>query len=348
MGILDEPPVEFRTGTAIRRPRPGKKLNSRILRRFAQHGLGARDAVRAGGLLELPTAGHNRNTWENRVVVAFIDLLRRRIERSLKRAKAKRDMRVAKLSSYGPDAVALMHFVQRREHPKITRLQEIVDASEQVLTEMHRAVRNFSVPVKQPAAGISNELRGSDIQEPPHHSRAALLMRGFLRNTSIIVEQGDGEGAKSIETIFEQWFFFQVSAALHAAGLYCISHSSIFEPIARDRFSVDLDRNAAISFEPSDNRIVRVRYEPTILPREAAQGMESLYRGKSASPWTPDIVLEILVPSADLRDYRLAYAAVIDAKYTTSGKVWDRLQKIENIARSEVSIQIVKLPVRSG
>src|SRR5690606_8315127 len=109
----------------------------------------------------------------------------------------------------------------------------------------------------------------------------------------------------------------------------CISHNSIFEPIARDRFSVDLDRNAAIDFEAPDKRIVRLRYEPTILPREAAQGMDSLYRGNSASPWTPDIVLEILAPSADLRDSRLAYAAVMDTKYTTAGNVWDRLEKIE-------------------
>ena len=35
------------------------------------------------------------------------------------------------------------------------------------------------------------------------------------------------------------------------------------------------------------------------------------------------------MPSEDLRDYRLAYAAVIDAKYTTSENVWDRLQTIE-------------------
>ena len=142
-------------------------------------------------------------------------------------------------------------------------------------------------------------------------------------------EQGDAEGAKSIETIFEQWVFFQVSAALQAAGLTCISHNSIFEPISRDRFAVDLDRNAAIDFETSDNRIVRLRYEPTILPQQAARGIDSLYRGHSVSPWTPDIVLEIFVPGADPRDYRLAYAVVIDAKYTTERNVWDRLQSIE-------------------
>ncbi|MEZ5782376.1 MAG: hypothetical protein R3D70_12260 [Rhizobiaceae bacterium] len=75
-------------------------------------------------------------------------------------------------------------------------------------------------------------------------------MHAFLDTTAVVVEQGDAEGAKSIETIFEQWVFFQISAACQAAGLSCISHNSIFEPIARDRFSVDLDRNAAIDFLP--------------------------------------------------------------------------------------------------
>ncbi|MCV2868291.1 hypothetical protein OEW28_06580 [Defluviimonas sp. WL0002] len=84
---------------------------------------------------------------------------------------------------------------------------------------------------------------------PMARSSLEQVTYGFLNNTAIVVEQGDAEGAKSIETIFEPWVFFQVSAALQAAGLSCISHNSIFEPMARDRFSVDLDRNAAIDFE---------------------------------------------------------------------------------------------------
>jgi hypothetical protein len=328
--ILEDPHTELRPIQTTRQLRPGERLTPDVLRRFAQRGLSAREAVRSGGLVELATTVQVRNTRENRVLVAFMDLLRRRVKRSLRRARSEREMRLAQKRSYGSADAALVRFIQLREDPKIARLREIVDACEGTMSEIHRAIQSFAVPVtRMGRQDFLASFNGPFFRSHPRYARAARLMLAFLNNTAIVVEQGDAEGAKSIETIFEQWVFFQVSAALQAAGLSCISHNSIFEPIARDRFSVDLDRNAAIDFEAGDKRIVRLRYEPTILPREAAQGMDSLYRGNSASPWTPDIVLEILAPSADLRDYRLAYAAVIDAKYTTVGNVWDRLEKIE-------------------
>jgi len=328
--ILEAPHAELRTCSAIRRPKPGERLDPGILRRFAQRGLRTRAAVRSGGLFDLPTVVPDRDTRENRVIVGFIDLLRQRAERGLRRAGAERDRRIAGLRGYGSGDDVLTRFIQRREEPRIAKLQEIVEASEEVVTGMRRAVLSFNVPVRRIGLrGFLESLESPIFRSHPHYARAAGLMRRFLTSTSIVVEQGSAEGAKTIETIFEQWVFFRVSAALQAAGLSCISHNSIFEPIARDRFSVDLDRNAAIDFEAPDKRMVRLRYEPTILPRKAAQGIDSLYRGHSAWPWTPDMVLEVLVPDASPRDYRLAYAAVIDAKYTTQRNVWDRLQKIE-------------------
>ncbi|QPM90123.1 nuclease domain-containing protein [Pseudooceanicola algae] len=328
--ILEDPHTELRPRQVTRQLKPGERLTPDVLRRFAHRGQTARDAVRSGGLVELSTAVQDRNTSENRVIVAFMDLLRRRVDHSLRRARSEREMRLARKNGYGISDAGLARFVQLREDPKIARLQEIVDACEGTMSEIHRAMQSFAVPVTR--MGRQDFLASFNcpfFRSHPLYARAARLMLAFLNNTTIVVEQGDVEGAKSIETIFEQWVFFQVSAALQAAGLSCISHNSIFEPIARDRFSVDLDRNAAIDFEAPDKRIARLRYEPTILPRGAAQGMDTLYRGNSASPWTPDIVLEILAPSSDLRDYRVTYAAVIDAKYTTAGNVWDRLEKIE-------------------
>ena len=237
-GILEEPHAELRTCSKIRRPRSGERLNSGLLRRLAQQGRGPREAVRSGRLLELPTAISDRNTLENRVLVAFIALLHRRMERSLRRAKAECDMRVDKLRSYGPADAALKRFVERREVPRIAKLREIVEASEEVLTEMHRAIRSLAVPVERMMQqDLLTSFESPIFRSHPHYARAAQLMRGFLNTTSIVVEQGDAEGAKPIETIFEQWVFFQISAALQAAGLSCISHNSIFEPIARDRFS---------------------------------------------------------------------------------------------------------------
>jgi len=175
--------------------------------------------------------------------------------------------------------------------------------------------------------------------------RAARLMQAFLDNTAVVVEQGHAEGAKPIATIFEQWAFFQISAALQAAGLRCISHSSIFEQIAWDRFLVDLKRNAPIRFEATDGRIVRLRYEPAIFRSRPAQVIDSIYQKESESARTPDIVLEIFVPGRDPSDRRLAYAAVIDAKYTTQEKIEDRLKEIEKylkIRSVDTGAQIVR------
>ena len=328
--IFDEPHMELRRGLAVRRLHSGERLDGSVLRGFAQRGLQARQALRSGTLLELPTALPSRDTSENRAIVAFIHLLCRRVERSLVRAKKERDMRAASITIHGETGSALMRFVQLREGPKITKLQEVIETAETLLNNMRRAMRVFAVPVSPMLP--RDFFDGFDtpvFRSHPRYSLVAQMMRGFLRNTAIVVEQGDSEGAKSIETIYEQWVFFQVCAALRDAGLTCVSHNSIFEPIALDRFSVDLDRNAAITFEAPDKRIVRLRYEPTILPHYAAQGIDSIYRGRSESPWTPDIVLEILEPRGDPRDYRLVYAAVIDAKYTTAGNTENRLERIE-------------------
>ena len=280
--ILEDPQMELRQRRLIRRPRPGERLTPAILRRFVQRGLGVREAVRFGALVELPTMVPDQNTQENRVIVAFLDLLWRRVDRSLKRARTERNMRLARKGNFGSDDAALARFFQLREEPKIARLQEIVDAGEGIVTEIRRAMRSFAAPVTR--MGRQNFLASFNspyFRSHPHYARAARLMHAFLDTTAVVVEQGDAEGAKSIETIFEQWVFFQISAALQAVGLSCISHKSIFEPIARDRFSVDLDRNAAIDFQAKDGRIVRLRYEPTILPRKAAQGIDSIYRGHS-------------------------------------------------------------------
>ena len=355
--IVDEPHMELQKGLSIRRFHSGDPIDGSVLRGFAQRGLQIRQALRAGTLLELPTALHSRNTLENRTIVAFIDLLCRRVERCLLCAKREQDMRSASIAIHRKTSFALERFIQLREEPKIAKLQEVIESAETLLNNMRRAVRVLAVPVRQMLP--RDFFDGFDtpvFRSHPRYSLMAQMMRGFLRNTAIIVEQGDTDGAKSMETIYEQWVFFEICRALSDAGLACVSHNSIFEPIARDRFSVDLDRNAAITFEVPDKRIVRLRYEPTILPHRAAQGIDSVYRGRSESPWTPDIVLEVLEPRDDPRDYRLVYAAVIDAKYTTAGSTQNRLEGIEKyqqIRSVETGDQIarqvwVAAPVRAS
>ncbi len=149
--ILEEPHLELRSRTAIRRPKPGERLNASVLRRFAQQGLRAFDPIRSRGLLELPTAvlkPRYQREQGYRQVRRFATPPRR----AQPHAREGRTQHAScRLRAYGPDDAALTRFVQRREEPKIAKLQEIVEASEEVLTEMSRAIQSFAVPVKRMA-----------------------------------------------------------------------------------------------------------------------------------------------------------------------------------------------------
>ena len=121
-------------------------------------------------------------------------------------------MRAASITMHGETDSALRRFVQLREGPKIAKLLEAIDSAETLLDNMRRAMRVFAVPVSRMLP--RDFFDGFDtpvFRSHPRYSLVAQMMRGFLRNTAIVVEQGDSEGAKSIETIYEQWVFFQIA-----------------------------------------------------------------------------------------------------------------------------------------
>lgn len=147
-----------------------------------------------------------------------------------------------------------------------------------LLVEMSRAIYDYRVPL------LSNSMQPHFpmIDPPvfashPVYSQAGRAMRSFLTQTALVIEQGDAQGAKPIETLYVQWVFFELCAAFRVTGLSCVSHRSVFDPISRNRFTVDLDRNSAIMFEMANGPRVSIRCEATILPRRAAQGVDTLY-----------------------------------------------------------------------
>ncbi|MDD2867788.1 nuclease domain-containing protein [Neomegalonema sp.] len=316
--LLAEPVRGTRIDLAVRRLRPGEGVDARVLRRLCAGGRPARQALQAGAPMELPTPSPTMDTREHQAVVGFLDLLRRRTMRSRATTKTEIDMLRDAVALYAGRDLHLHDFVLRRESPRIDRLQTILDQMDALSGEIMRIMREFGGEPRRPGREILllEALDTPLFRSHPVYSRVALLMRSFLEQTAIVVEQGGAERAKPIETMYEQWVFFQIVAALRAIGLVCVSHRSLFEPIARNRYSVDLDRNASVIFEAADGRRASVRYEPTILPRAAAQGVDTLFRGDSHTPWTPDVVLEIFEAKSGPRDYKLSYAVVIDAKYT--------------------------------
>lgn len=327
--VLDSPVTRMDPRIAVRRLRPAERAGPQILRRLATSGRPAKMAVREGLLLALPTVAATTDTHENRVIVGFISLLQQRVLRSRSVAEHEHQALRARLDSHAGSDPDLHKFVVRRESPRLSKLLETIELTDRLAAEMSRAIRHFGiVALQHPQRSFLADLDTSVFRSHPTYARVAMSIRRFLTQTAMVVEQGDDESAKGIETLYEQWVFFETCAALRAAGLSCVSHRSLFEPISRNRFSVDLDRNAAVVFEASDGRRVSVRYEPTILPREAARGIDSLYRGNARTPWTPDIVLELLEPQTGPLDYHLVYAAVIDAKYTQRHNLDHKLDEV--------------------
>lgn len=342
--ILAEPHVEACVYTAIRQLKLGEKFHPILFQHISKRGIANRRSTRSLGPIPLPTTILSRDTSENRIILEFIKLLIRRANHSLRFAKEEHRTLVDNSRSYVGRNKGIDKFFRLRDQPKIEKLQEIIEKSENLVEHMKRVIDRFALPdVYSEFQDFFRTFESPIMINHPQYSYVAHLMREYLKCTTVVIEYGDAEAAKSIGTIYEQWLFFQISATLKELGYSCISHRSIFEPIDRNRFSIDVDRNAAIDFKVSDGRIFRMRYEPTILPHEAARGIDSLYHGTSDSPWTPDLVIEILTSGAGSHEHNLSYAAVIDAKYSkTPNKYIKDIRKYHEIRSVETGHQIVR------
>ena len=344
--VLDAPITMLVSRDLVRRLRPNERVNPRFLRHLTSNGRPAKRALREGLVLALPTMSTTDDVPENRVIVGFVELLRKRVLRSRAVAEDECWKIRSRLQSYSETDAALHKFVLRREGPKLSKLVETIAVTTSLAAEMSHMIQQFGISHnKYPAGSVLADLDTPAFRSHPIYSRVGFAIRSFLTQTAMVVEQGDDEAAKGLETLYEQWVFFETCGAIRAAGLRCVSHKSLFAPISRNRFSVDLDRNAAIVFEALDGRRVSVRYEPTILPRASAQGVDTVFRGHAQTPWTPDLILEVLEPRGGLRDYQLVYGVVIDAKYTSQRNIEQKLddvskyQEIRSVANGK---QIVR------
>ena len=319
MASVSEAPVTMlKPRKVVRRLRPDEHVTPNLIRHLKSNGQHPKRALREGLPLALTTMGTTVDIPENRLIVAFVELLLERVLRSRKAAENECQNIRSRLQVYSETDAALHTFVLKREGPKLSKLVETIAIATRLAVEMSRAIQQFGIAhSKHPARSVLEDLDTPLFHGHPLYSRIGLAIRSFLTQTAMVVEQGDDETAKGLETLYEQWVFFETCAAIRAAGLRCVSHKSLFEPISRNRFSVDLERNASIVFEGPDGRRVSVRYEPTILPRSSAEGVDTVFRGTARTPWTPDLVLEVLQARGGPRNFQLVYGVVIDAKYTS-------------------------------
>lgn len=355
---LSSPALGGRREMRLRPLSKATQFNGNLLQRLCASGLSPQAAIRSGRPFALSVVVPTADTAEHRAIKGFLTMLRERVRRGHQLAMTELAHLKETLKQHADGDAMLQDFISKREAPRLARLQSAQIEAERLLMDIARLAAELKeVQIDRfNAQPLRHSLDTPVFRSEPNYCRVASAMRAFVEQSALVVEEGSDERAKPIETIFEQWSFFQIVAALRAAGLVCISHSALFEPLTRNRFSIDLDRNAAVIFESLDGRRVSLRYEPTILPKAAAKGIDTLYRGSASVPWTPDIVLEVFASDPSSNEDRLTYAAVIDAKYTKAHNLNDRLAKIEKYADIRCSLtnrQIVRqiwvaAPVEAG
>ena len=333
-----------------RRPRPGERLDATAQARLRQGRIGTRHTAGGGAetaIVPLRTVFATHDIAENHVLLAFLHLLAGRVRYCMERARDETVRLRRQLRELPTNDGRFLQFETERTTPRLDRLEQVIESAQGTLGEIarirsaiasrvgvdtevrHVGRRARAVAEPMPSRPhIARTLATSLFRSHPHYAGLARLMDEFLRTSSVVVESGEETAGKPLWRLYEQWAFFQIVAGLRRHGLACVSHRSLFEPLARDRFTIDVQRNTALTFEADDGLRVAVRYEPIIMSRRAATGADTVYRGTEAdTPWRPDILIEAFVERNGA--FELVYAAVCDAKYTLRA----REEKLQNLAK---------------
>jgi hypothetical protein len=284
------------------------------------------------------------DTPEHRAIAGLLRFLQERVSDCardiLSHRRAIEDDRTLR-ERIGEEAASLF---ETEDRPRTIKLGNALDRAERLASSIRqaRALPLFSglaANVQFPSTPVFEHVR-------PYRTIRDQFLR-YSRASLLIIEEGADERIKTTHRLYEQWIFFQIAAAFHAAGLTCISQEGLFHRSHRFRYTLDVDRGARLTFLAKDQRAVVLRFEPWILPADLArQRRESIYRGRSGeSAWSPDVLIEFLDgPEAGRSSGTVGYAVVLDAKYTARLQEhhWSDVLKYMDIKSTHNRRQVVK------
>jgi hypothetical protein len=284
------------------------------------------------------------DTVEHRAIAGFLRFLAMRARwcrgsaldqiRAVERDRRFRDQRVRE----GPTLYEL------EDRPRIERLAAAADRAE----NLERILLNAeTLPFLQ---GVRPVLA---LQETPVFAHVAPYRRlyqtmfRYLTSSLLLLDTGSEERVKATSRMYEQWVLLQIVSAFSRAGLRCSGGESIVRQVTAERFTLDIDRGAQLTFDGKHGQRVKVRYEPWILSREEATAKgDTVYQGRSkAAPWCPDILVEVGSGGHPLSpEFVVEYAFVVDAKYTRyiKPKSWHETEKYREIRSVKDRRQVVK------
>ena len=275
---------------------------------------------------------------EHRVILWFLRLLLQRVRECTEAARAEigrieseRDLRNLAMDA-GPT------LYEEVDLPKIERLRESIAQARELAAQIRRAARSPLFRHLRPQAGPFDT---PVFQHVGAYHRFGQRMRHYLTASLVVLEAGEQERLKATSRLYEHWVFLRLAEAFRSCGLSGDDLEGVFRRRGRHRFVLDLDNDMVLLFRVDRGRFVRLRYEPWILPVDAARRRgDTLCRGAadSAPAWKPDVLVEFIDGGEAI------YAVVVDAKYSAriQDHHWSRVEKYAQIRTVAGLRQVVR------
>lgn len=342
--IEREPALRLTRSLRVRPSWGAEALRPNAFARLAASGIDMRSphTTRPVPVLQ-DVLGESADTIEHRIIAGFIVMLARRVRECQQNAKEEiehlEDTRPYRDVVVEPGPTLYEIF----DRPRIERLHEAVRLADELLICLRRAATLSVLRGLRPSFAAP---RTSVFRHVASYHAVGAAMSTYLQSSIVVLEDGSAERLKSTSRMYEHWVFFQIVSAFREAGLVCEDVGDILRRLSSERFTLDLDERTEVVLRADAGRLVIVRYEPWILPRDAARREgQSIYRGRSGStPWRPDVVIEFASPSTEDAVAETSYAVVVDAKYAKEirDEHWAGTEKYAEIRAVADNRQVVR------
>lgn len=322
-----------------------ERFGPRSISRMAQTGSDPRQrGIQLPFRADVERVAESCDTLEHGVIRGFLDFLdmravecRENLEQHVKAIEKDRPWRHR-------SRVGQPSLYEVEDLPRLSRLHEQLRRTEGLRRQIRMARQ--STPLRN-ARSVFQVVDTPVFRNVGPYNRFQHEMVRYLRTGLVVLDEGADERIKSTARMYEQWLFLQVAAAIRSLGLQCQSRQGLLHTTRKFRFTLDIDRGARLTFGAGEGRAISLRYEPWILPEDAARhAMETVYRGRTGqTAWSPDVLLELLVGSDRSGDLdEVQYAAVLDAKYSREIKDhhWDSTHKYLEVRSTRTRRQVVR------
>lgn len=311
--IAEQPATRLIRRSELRRCWGGERMHRSAVRYLTARGVDPRGtAVPRPFTAPIERLTESNNTPEHAVIAGFLMLLLHRLNLCQESARAQ----LCALRDGRPESSrSTLRGWERIDRPRIERLNEVIQSVEIYRSQIQR-VRQW--PIFEEVTPALQPLRTPVFDSMGTYARVRSEILAFLHRAGVVLDEGEGDLIKTTWRMYEQWVLIQLLAALRESGLRSEPAEQLVREVGRSRFTLDFERGSEFLFHAQDRRVIRVRYEPWIATRDAARQFdESVYRRGGGEDWSPDILIEVLLPaSQDRRISEVDYAVVIDAKYS--------------------------------